>query len=108
MYGWKISLKIASLDWSSRSKEIGKPSKMSHKGGGSKQYEVRTGKKIFSPLYGSSYVDAVRSSDNGSRPHNFNEVQSKNPGVNVFSEVVKWDKDAYDNSWLNVCAVGVL
>ncbi|KAI9194362.1 hypothetical protein LWI28_005364 [Acer negundo] len=60
VYGWRISLKISSVDWRSMSKEMGKPFKMSNKGGGIKQYEVRTSKKVFNPMSGDSYPDAMR------------------------------------------------
>ncbi|KAK4856040.1 hypothetical protein QYF36_013530 [Acer negundo] len=91
IYGWPISSKIASLDWSRRSKDYGRPFRKPVIGDGFQAEAVRNASRVSNSSSGSSYAEAVKNFD---------------IAIKESSEVVTWDEEAYDNSWLKFCAVG--
>ncbi|KAK1584169.1 hypothetical protein Q3G72_030471 [Acer saccharum] len=108
VYGWRISSKIASLEWGNRSKVFGKQEKVTDEGFRFKPKLAGVDNMNPSPSSGSSYAEAVKipvsiSRFNESKEFQFRKVEEKDK-----VEVVKWDEEGIDNSWLQFCAVGVL
>ena len=96
------------MDWSSRRKDYGRPLRNPINVNRYKAEATRVVNKVTKSSLGSSYAEAVRGSDIGSRTLDSNGFRSEKPEFKESLEVVKWDEKAHDNSWLKFCAVGVL
>jgi hypothetical protein len=100
IYGWSIIAKVASLDWNNRKRFPDRYSK--------KQIFVSDiGKKAEKNTFGNdksgmgiSYAEAVKGMVGNSGT---NERMVKGG-----EEVVKWEEESSEDSWLKYCAVGVL
>ncbi|KAK2648435.1 hypothetical protein Ddye_015924 [Dipteronia dyeriana] len=117
VFGWPISTKVASLEWKVRSKvDVRQPRRVSRglelnvDGNKVKKPGVSTG--VIREAYnrpGSSYAKVVKVSQRKGNMKdsnmNFQYASDENDTERV--EVINWEKELYDSSWLNLCTVGV-
>ncbi|KAK3199059.1 hypothetical protein Dsin_022474 [Dipteronia sinensis] len=109
VYGWPIVSKIASSDWNNRRQsQDGKyreiQSMSSRFSEGVKIFN--RGQRDFKAQVGTSYADVVKTSTNvaNAKGYTGKDIVDRMDRM----EIMKWDLNSYDSSWLNVCVVGVL
>ncbi|KAK1559517.1 hypothetical protein Q3G72_015310 [Acer saccharum] len=100
VYGWPIILKVASLDWNNRKKILERFPKKQYFGSDSLRNEDKNTIRDNKSGQGISYAKVVKGvvKDNST-----NGIVNKDR-----VEVMKWDEDFPDGSWLQCCVVGVL
>ncbi|KAK1553710.1 hypothetical protein Q3G72_002440 [Acer saccharum] len=117
VFGWPISTKIASLEWKVRSKVDAWHSRKFNRGlkfnpGGNKVFNLGASKEASKVTYirsSSSYAEAIRVSHNNVNAKDTNVSLRYAPDVKETKrvELVKWEEEIFDSSWISLCAVGV-
>ncbi|KAK1583774.1 hypothetical protein Q3G72_026798 [Acer saccharum] len=100
VYGWPISSKVASLDWSNRKKPSREWSKKPKVDSVLIRHDVKKSNGEQAPFQRNSYAEVVKGVEN--------DGSAYGASVKDRVEVLKWDEDSYSGSWLKYCAVGVL